>query len=108
VHLNVFLRGPLTALLNDSIVNKHRVDSKPHYSINNNNTVFVFIMEYFILIVLFSTSFSKSVLKTRMNLLNDLKAPLFAELDVEWAYPHQNTYLKQKHEHPTFKKINLH
>jgi hypothetical protein len=39
-------------------------------------------MEYLILIVLFSTSFSKSVSKTRMNLLNDLKAPLFVELDV--------------------------
>ena len=55
---------------------------KPHYSVNYNNTVFVFIMEYLILIVLFSTSFSKSVSKTRMNLLNYLKAPLFAELDV--------------------------
>ena len=38
-------------------------------------------MEYFILIVLFSTSFSQSVSKTRINLLDDLKAPLFAELD---------------------------
>jgi hypothetical protein len=41
-----------------------------------------FIMEYLIQIVFFSTSFSKSVSKTRMNLLRDLKVPLFAELDV--------------------------
>ena len=39
-------------------------------------------MQYLILIVLFSTSFSQSVSKTRINLLNDLKAPLFAEFDV--------------------------
>jgi len=76
------------------------VDSKPHYSINNNNnTVFAFIMQYLILIVLFSTSFSKSVSKTRMNLLNDLKAPLFAELDVSNVQNYIDTKIDTRLDH---------
>ena len=56
-------------------------------------------MEYFILIVLFSTSFSKSVLKTRMNLLNDLKAPLFAELDVSNVQNYIDTKIDTRLDH---------
>ena len=75
------------------------MDSKPHYSVNNNNTVFVFRMEYLILIVLFSTSFSKSVSKTRMNLLNDLKAPPFAELDVSNVQSYIDTKIDTRLDH---------
>ena len=75
------------------------MDGKPHYSVNNNNTVFVFIMEYFILIVLFSTSFSKSVSKTRINLLDQLKAPLFAELDVSNVQNYIDTQIDTRLDH---------
>ena len=75
------------------------MDSKPHYSVNNNNTVFVFIMEYLILIVLFSTSFSKSVSKTRINLLDELKAPLFAELDVSNVQNYIDTKIDTRLDH---------
>ena len=51
------------------------------------------------LIVLFSTSFSKSVSKTRMNLLNDLKAPLFAELDVSNVQNYIDTKIDTRLDH---------
>ena len=75
------------------------MDGKPHYSVNNNNTVFVFIMEYFILIVLFSTSFSKSVSKTRNNFLDQLKAPLFAEFDVSNVQNYIDTQIDTRLDH---------
>ena len=56
-------------------------------------------MEYLILIVLFSTSFSKSVSKTRMNLLDDLRAPLFAELDVSNVQNYIDTKIDTRLDH---------
>ena len=56
-------------------------------------------MQYLILIVLFSTSFSKSVSKTRINLLNDLKAPLFAELDVSNVQNYIDTKIDTRLDH---------
>ena len=56
-------------------------------------------MEYLILIVLFSTSFSKSVSKTRINLLDQLKAPLFAELDVSNVQNYIDTQIDTRLDH---------
>jgi len=56
-------------------------------------------MEYLILIVLFSTTFSKSVSKTRMNLLDDLRAPLFAELDVSNVQNYIDTKIDTRLDH---------
>ena len=56
-------------------------------------------MEYFILIVLFSTSFSKSVSKTRNNFLDQLKAPLFAEFDVSNVQNYIDTQIDTRLDH---------
>ena len=56
-------------------------------------------MQYLILIVLFSTSFSKSVSKTRISLWNDLKAPLFAELDVSNVQIYIDTKIDTRLDH---------
>ena len=56
-------------------------------------------MEYLILIVLFSTLFSKSVSKIRMNLLNDLKAPRFAQMDVSNVQNYIHTKIDTRLDH---------
>jgi hypothetical protein len=64
-----------------------------------STVILLSIRAYFILIVLFSTSFSKSVSKTRNNFLDQLKAPLFAEFDVSNVQNYIDTQIDTRLDH---------
>ena len=63
-------------------------------------------MELFIIVVLFTTCFSYTVSKARIPLLDNIRAPLFAELDMSQVDEHLKEYIDDNVEIKINEKFN--